>query len=851
MYIRIDTITFNFKDRHATMNPYYTTINYLDDLQKHLNEIAPGSFIAPAHTEDKKRPLVKHKDGQYTINDYHKHKWKCFRTGTLIILSKDLIVVDVDDQEYVQKYKQMFPIFNETVSAKTKKGMHFFFKTTEYSRAARIFDGARSMKDPDTGEVLPVDIKTVCSTGTGGIIAIAPSPNKEWIVEPIKNKILDLPDEFVDHWRYRTAAKDTAPEPAENTGKGATGYTTNNTYNQKNTKYDAEEVKGLLDALSFERCDNYSTWIQVGMCLHNTDPGEHMLELWDEFSQKSLKYTEGECAEKWTTFGNAPEGRGLTLASLYAWAKQDNHYAYKEVINGRVYKKIIECNGSHNAVAEIASRLLKDRYRCSNAKTNTWYFFDGTLWKQDPEGVSMRNELSHFVREQIYMAFNKYVNRQLEDERRSQAGSDASGNNPEERRSAAGSCSDRSQEILDKCNEIAYKLQDKRFKDCVVAEMREYMLESNFEDKLDSRIHLLAFTNGVWDLEAGHFRAAVPDDYVSISVGYPYSDEVDPALTRKVVEYWEKLHPNKDQREYILKTFARQLYGDSGRELFHVHAGHKATAANGKTKCFLLLEKVLGEYVRKTQVSILTAKNREEASKPQPEYAYWRGRRILYVTEPEQSECLHSGIVKDLTGGERIIFRLLHSNTYASFTPQFKFSLLCNDPPKLDGTDDGMRRRMRKVDYVSRFVEADQVDEANHRYKIDASLFMEAEASIPLRMAFLKHLLGYFDLGYNFEMPEGIRKTCECYLKDNDGVSQFVEEFIMKSDEKDAHFTLKQAKEMFQRQEYFNRRIGTLKTDLEKILHTVCFDSKRIKSVLHRNVFLGYNLHTVDDFLED
>lgn len=838
------------------MNPYYTTINYLDDLQAHLTAIAPGSFIIPANKDDKKRPLLEHKGGKYGIEDYHKHKWKCFKNGTLIILSKDLIVIDVDDMAYVDLYKQMFPSFNDTVSAKTKKGMHFFFKTTEYSRTVGIYDGARGMKDPKTGEVLPVDIKTVCSTGTGGIIAVAPSPNKQWVVEPIKNEILDLPDDFVAHYLVRTAhnksegskgtreAKKDPYKRNDNNADSAKQAAAGNTPGAR-PRYNLEEVKGLLGALSFERSDGYSTWIQVGMCLHNTDHGEHMLALWDEFSQQSLKYNEGECAQKWQTFGNAPEGRGLTLGSLHAWARADNYYAYKEVINARVYKKILECNGSHNAVAEIAAELLRGRYVCSNAKTNTWYYFDGTLWKQDPEGINMRNELSHFVREQFWMAFNRYVNRQLEDERRSQA----AGNNSEsERRSqAAGSCNDKSQELMDKCNEIAFKLQDKRYKDCVVAEMREYMLDGTFEDKLDSRIHLLAFTNGVWDLERGHFRAATPEDYLSISVGYDYTEDVDPELRQKVVKYWETLHPNKDQRDYILKTFARQLYGDSGRELFHVHAGKGGTASNGKTKCFQLLESVLGEYIRKTQVSILTAKNREEASKPQPEYAYWRGRRILYVTEPEHSECLHSGIVKDLTGGERIIFRLLHSNTYASFKPQFKISMMCNDAPKLDGTDDGMKRRMRKIDYVSRFVDASQVDEESHMYRIDESLFKELGTSTQLRMAFLRHLLDHFDLGYNFEMPEAIRKTCECYLKENDGVAQFVEEFIVNSDEKDAHFTLKQAKEVFQRQEYFNGRVGTLKTDLEKLLHTVCIEQKRVNQVREKNVFIGYRLVIFDD----
>ncbi len=311
---------------------------------------------------------------------------------------------------------------------------------------------------------------------------------------------------------------------------------------------------------------------------------------------------------------------------------------------------------------------------------------------------------------------------------------------------------------------------------------------------------------------------------------------------KKVEDYWAKMHPNKDQREYLLKTLARQLYGDSGRELFHVHAGKGGTASNGKSRFFGVLEAVLGQYIRKTQVSILTAKNREEASRPQPEYAYWRGRRMLYVTEPEHSECLHSGIVKDLTGGERICFRQLYSNTYVTFKPMFSWHMMTNEAPKLDGTDDGMRRRMRKIDYISRFVEESDVDEQCHEYKIDDTIFRELEKSIALRMAFMRHLLDHFDMKYAFEMPDSIRKTCECYIKENDGVAQFVEEFIVKSEDKDAYFTLKEAKELFSRQEYYNGRAGTLKNDLEKLLKTNCSAQKWLKGKNITNVFTGYKI---------
>ena len=129
-----------------------------------------------------------------------------------------------------------------------------------------------------------------------------------------------------------------------------------------------------------------------------------------------------------------------------------------------------------------------------------------------------------------------------------------------------------------------------------------------------------------------------------------------------VRRYWETLHPDPEQRRYVQCMFARQMYGDSGHELFHVHAGHRASASNGKTKFFEVMECCLGNYVLRFDVAVLTAKQRPEVGKPMPEYAAWRGVRMLYCSEPNHDDKLNSGILKELTGGEPIMYRLLFSN---------------------------------------------------------------------------------------------------------------------------------------------------------------------------------------------
>jgi len=81
-----------------------------------------------------------------------------------------------------------------------------------------------------------------------------------------------------------------------------------------------ERAEKALDMLSQERCDEYGSWVEVGMCLKE-GLGHEGLPLWINWSQQSNKFKEDECEKKWETFEN---DKGLTLASLYHWAKEDN-----------------------------------------------------------------------------------------------------------------------------------------------------------------------------------------------------------------------------------------------------------------------------------------------------------------------------------------------------------------------------------------------------------------------------------------------------------------------------------------------------------------------------------------------
>jgi len=76
-----------------------------------------------------------------------------------------------------------------------------------------------------------------------------------------------------------------------------------------------KRVKQALDNLPKYFYDSYQNWIEIGMSLYSL--GDTGLQLWDSWSQRSSKYQEGCCEEKWDTFSIKEIG----LGSLFYWAK--------------------------------------------------------------------------------------------------------------------------------------------------------------------------------------------------------------------------------------------------------------------------------------------------------------------------------------------------------------------------------------------------------------------------------------------------------------------------------------------------------------------------------------------------
>lgn len=98
-----------------------------------------------------------------------------------------------------------------------------------------------------------------------------------------------------------------------------------------NTPYIVHPVsllKKYVDILDISRADNYNSWLEVGMVLHNCNHSQDSFKLWDEWSQKSNSYTSQNFnIYKWNSF----KFGHYSIGTLKFLAKKDNGKLYSDV----------------------------------------------------------------------------------------------------------------------------------------------------------------------------------------------------------------------------------------------------------------------------------------------------------------------------------------------------------------------------------------------------------------------------------------------------------------------------------------------------------------------------------------
>jgi P4 family phage/plasmid primase-like protien len=301
---------------------------------------------------------------------------------------------------------------------------------------------------------------------------------------------------------------------------------------------------------------------------------------------------------------------------------------------------------------------------------------------------------------------------------------------------------------------------------------------------MDTNKYLMCFNNGVVDFTNKVFRDGFPEDYITKSTKINYipfenkeTDEEYVKTAKEIEIFMNKLFPIPDLNKYMRDHLAACLIGANKNQTFNVYHG---SGSNGKSIIADLMAVTLGEYKGTVPITLVTDA-RGKIGGTSDEVLKLKGVRYAVMQEPSKGVKLNEGVMKELTGGDPIQARGLYSESEI-FEPQFSLVVCTNSLFDIESNDDGTWRRIRKVDFVSKFTDEGEqhTDETPYVFPKDKSL----KDKLPVYAPYFASML----VKRAFE-TDGVVVDCETvlnasnkYRKGQDHISAFISEKIIKTD---------------------------------------------------------------------
>lgn len=523
----------------------------------------------------------------------------------------------------------------------------------------------------------------------------------------------------------------------------------------------------------------------------------------------------------------------LSVASIYYWAKEDNPKLYNEIISMDIINIIKKLNDTPSHIAgEIMFRLYGSNHKYGTSfrgDNDVWYQFYNHTWHEIYNNVDLRKEIYHSIRVK-YEEYAMYLYNQIQNGKNEQknkkiyekflkkqnaynggneiakksnnnnkkkgknngnGNGNANGNGDddvdggeEEMVGVEGDISNFEKIITDygKCLQIIKQLQTTPFMNNLMIESQMHFNDSKIGSKMNKNPYLIAFNNGIYNLQTFKFKCGEPEDYVSLSTGVDYIPYDSPGNIYKddILQFIRDIQPNPEMQLYLLQILSTCLFGINKEQKIYFLSG---SGSNGKSRIVDLLKSSFGEYYLSANIALITQK-RGAAAGANAALMDFIDKRISIFTEPNEGEQIQTGIIKELSGGDEQKSRGLYQRNQTSFTVHSKIFLQCNDIPPPNNFGDAEARRFRVVNFPVKFTENPNSNDIYEK-KMDPTIIERMKLWGPCFMSLL--IKTYKDLIEIYKdrihEPDEVLEYTRQYNLETNKWEQFIEEYFEVSDD--------------------------------------------------------------------
>jgi P4 family phage/plasmid primase-like protien len=501
---------------------------------------------------------------------------------------------------------------------------------------------------------------------------------------------------------------------------------------------------------------------QVAFALKHTD--ERLFLSWVMLRSKAndFEYNSIQCLyNEWNKMGK--KKNGITKRSIMYWAKQDAFDEYEKVKYSTIDHFMEETLFSRTEFdkAVVLHKMFSDKYVCSSITNKTWHTFKNHRWETD-KGMTLRLAISKDM-------YNLYAKKTSDIEAEYQQ------YDPNDERV------EHLKKKVKAISELMVDLKKTNDKNNVMREAMEIFYDKDFVKNMDTNKYLLCFNNGVIDFKTKTFRDGYPQDYITKSCGINYVEysQTNPEMVKtgnEITSFMEKLFPIENLNRYMWDHLASCLIGTNPNQTFNIYCG---SGSNGKSILTDLMSHALGEYKGTVPITLVTEK-RNAIGGTSSEIMQLKGIRYAVMQEPSKDTKINEGIMKELTGGDPVQGRALYCESEV-FEPQFKLVVCTNTMFDITSNDDGTWRRIKKCDFMSKFIDEgeEHTDDTEYVFTKDKSLKNKLPELAPVFMSML--VKKAFETDGDVKDCEAVTSASTTYRKGQDSISAFVFERIIKT----------------------------------------------------------------------
>lgn len=276
------------------------------------------------------------------------------------------------------------------------------------------------------------------------------------------------------------------------------------------------------------------------------------------------------------------------------------------------------------------------------------------------------------------------------------------------------------------------------------------------QDEFDAHPWLLNVQNGVLDLRSGDLLPHDPALRLTQLADVAYNPDAKSELWQRFMR--DVTCGDEDIENFLQQSFGLALTGDVSDEVLICHNGG---GCNGKSTALEAITAMLGDYAAVAPPGLFAARNFD--SHP-TELAALHGKRFVTGIEQEANRALRESLVKSLTGGDTIRTRRMREDFW-EMKPTWHIHIAYNRAPRLSGTDDGIRRRLRVVPWAASFKDRPDLTVKERLIGPD-----ERSGILAWCLEGLRRRLGIGRL----ESPSAVMLATDEYIDDEDLVGRFV-----------------------------------------------------------------------------